>query len=52
MEIEDQVEAVLHMANTTDYIDIKRVAIHGWSYGKLSSFITPNNEGHGGIAPW
>ena len=33
VEIDDQVEALLHLANTTNYIDTKRIAIHGWSYG-------------------
>ncbi len=28
-------EALLHVADQTKYIDITRVAIHGWSYGKV-----------------
>ena len=35
IEIEDQVEALLHVAEQTSYIDITRVAIHGWSYGNF-----------------
>ena len=39
MEIEDQVEALSFIAEQTNYIDLTRVAIHGWSYGKSFSFI-------------
>lgn len=39
IEIEDQVEALLHIAEQTSYIDITRVAIHGWSYGNISSLV-------------
>jgi hypothetical protein len=38
VEIDDQVEALLHIAEQTKYIDITRVAIHGWSYGKIFFF--------------
>ena len=35
VEIDDQVEGLQWIAANTDYIDLSRVAIHGWSYGKL-----------------
>jgi hypothetical protein len=38
VEIDDQVEALLHVAEQTKYIDITRIAIHGWSYGKIFFF--------------
>lgn len=33
VEIHDQVEALQWLAENTDFIDMSRVAIHGWSYG-------------------
>ena len=33
-EIEDQVEGVQWLMSQVDFIDEKRIAIHGWSYGK------------------
>jgi len=33
VEIADQVEGLHWLANKTGYIDLTRVAIHGWSYG-------------------
>lgn len=33
VEIADQVEALEWLADNTDFIDMSRVAIHGWSYG-------------------
>ena len=34
VEIADQVEGLHWLAQKVDYIDLNRVAIHGWSYGK------------------
>ncbi|EDO28674.1 predicted protein [Nematostella vectensis] len=34
VEIEDQVEGLQYIASTTEMIDLSRVAIHGWSYGR------------------
>lgn len=33
VEIDDQVEGLLYLAATYDFVDLSRVAIHGWSYG-------------------
>lgn len=33
VEINDQVEGLLWLASQTNFIDMSRVAIHGWSYG-------------------
>lgn len=33
VELCDQVEVLHWLADNLDYIDIDRVAIHGWSYG-------------------
>jgi dipeptidyl aminopeptidase/acylaminoacyl peptidase len=40
IEIDDQVEALLHVAEQYNYIDLTRVAIHGWSYGKVLVCLT------------
>lgn len=40
MEVEDQVEGLQWLAANTDFIDLSRVAIHGWSYGKSDTFLT------------
>ena len=34
MEIDDQVEGLMWLASQVDFIDMNRVGIHGWSYGK------------------
>jgi len=34
-EIEDQVEGLQWLMTQVDFIDENRIAIHGWSYGKL-----------------
>ena len=34
VEIEDQVEGLQWLAANMDFIDLSRVAIHGWSYGE------------------
>ncbi|XP_071098891.1 dipeptidyl peptidase 9-like [Haliotis cracherodii] len=33
VEIEEQVEGLLWLASKVDFIDLTRIAIHGWSYG-------------------
>ena len=35
VEISDQVEGLQWLASQVDFIDLNKVAIHGWSYGKL-----------------
>jgi len=40
VEVADQVEGLLWLAHQHSFIDMERVAIHGWSYGKIEhSFI-------------
>lgn len=36
VELNDQVEVLRWLAETLNYIDLDRVAIHGWSYGESS----------------
>ena len=33
VEIEEQVEGLEYVAKATDFVDLSRIAIHGWSYG-------------------
>nr|KAG5690825.1 hypothetical protein BaRGS_011006 [Batillaria attramentaria] len=33
LEVDDQVEGLQWLASNVDFIDLSRVAIHGWSYG-------------------
>lgn len=39
MEIEDQVEGLQYVADKYKFIDLSRVAIHGWSYGGFLSLM-------------
>lgn len=34
VELKDQVEVLKWLSDTLGYLDLSRVAIHGWSYGK------------------
>ncbi|KAI4482250.1 hypothetical protein M0804_008801 [Polistes exclamans] len=39
VELKDQVEVLRWLAETTGYIDLNRVALHGWSYGGYLSLM-------------
>lgn len=39
VELNDQVEVLRWLAETTGYIDLNRVALHGWSYGGYLSLM-------------
>lgn len=39
VELQDQIEVLKWLAETLDYIDMGRVAIHGWSYGGYLSLM-------------
>jgi len=39
VELNDQVEVLRWLTETTGYIDLNRVALHGWSYGGYLSLM-------------
>lgn len=39
VEVSDQVEVLQWLAATTNYIDMNRVSVHGWSYGGYLSLL-------------
>lgn len=39
VEVEDQIEVLQWLAESLGYIDMSRVAIHGWSYGGYLSLM-------------
>lgn len=39
MEIDDQVEALEYLSSRYSFMDMDRVAIHGWSYGGFLSLM-------------
>lgn len=39
VEIEDQVEGLQYVAEKFNFVDLSRVAIHGWSYGGFLSLM-------------
>jgi len=42
VEIEDQVEGLKYLASSLGFIDMDRVAIHGWSYSLLGLLQRPD----------
>lgn len=39
VEIEDQVEGLQYVAEKFNFVDLSRIAIHGWSYGGFLSLM-------------
>lgn len=39
MELEDQVEGLRYAADKYKFVDLSRVAVHGWSYGGFISLM-------------
>lgn len=46
VELQDQIEALQWLAVNTDFMDMSRVAIHGWSYGGYLSLMAMANYSH------
>lgn len=40
VELNDQIEVLKWLAEALQYIDLNRIAIHGWSYGEILMFPT------------
>lgn len=40
VEIDDQVEGLHYVADKYKFVDLSRVAIHGWSYGGFLSLMS------------
>lgn len=46
MELEDQIEVLESLAERLKFLDMERVAIHGWSYGGYISLIALATKPH------
>lgn len=46
VELEDQIEVLESLAERLKFLDMERVAIHGWSYGGYISLIALATKPH------